>query len=54
MILVCYHPEQNALRLYDCAPDRECWVDMALIFPPNRKASLAMLIDWGWEVIGEL
>lgn len=50
MMLVCYHPEQNApLRIYDC--DLKRWWDMRHI---DGYTSLAWLIDVGWEVVGEL
>ena len=53
MILVCYHEEQDALRFYDCG--LQCWEDMIYthVFK-SREMSLALLMEWGWEVIGEL
>jgi hypothetical protein len=53
MILVCYNEEQDAFRFYDCA--LECWEDMIHQFSPRaRKCSLAVLLGYGWEVVGEL
>ena len=52
MILLMYHSEQDTFRYYMC--ECECWEDMIHMFPPLRYASLTMLIEYGWEVIGEL
>lgn len=51
MILVMYHPEQDAWRFYSC--DFECWEDMIYFPPLRRKTALSLLMSWGWEVIGE-
>lgn len=50
MILVFWHDKQEALRFYDTVA--EAWVDMAGHY--LGPTSLAMLVDWGWELLGEL
>lgn len=53
MLLVCYHEEQNALRLFMCGT--RCWEDMYEIwFNTRERTDLNMLMEYGWEVIGEL
>lgn len=54
MILVCYNEEQDCVRLYNTEQGYKCWTDMESIGFPRRLTSLAQLIDWGWEVVGEL
>jgi hypothetical protein len=49
--LVCYHAEQDALRFYDCG--LQCWEDM-IWFLKGKPTSLTQLMEYGWEVIGEL
>ena len=53
MTLVMYHTEQDALRVYLCY--RQCWADMVDV--QDRTGTLTplqWLLDWGWEVVGEL
>ncbi len=53
MFLVCYNAEQDALRIYLCGPG--CWEDMYDIYALKReRTSFQMLLDWDWEVVGEL
>lgn len=51
MILVMYNAEQDAVRFYDTVA-RE-WEDMIYVMFV-RGGSLSTLIEWGWELIGEL
>jgi len=56
VILVMYNEEQNEIRTYDCS--LACWEDMKDIYVganfKNRYTSIATLISWGWELVGEL
>lgn len=53
MHLVMYHAEQNALRIFLTAP--RCWEDMYDIWLRTREpTSMTSLIEWGWELVGEL
>lgn len=49
MILVMYHAEQNEFRFYDTV--YRGWVDMMNI---DSHCELSPLVEWGWELIGEL
>lgn len=56
MKLLFYHEEQDALRVYDT--EWECWEDMISIYVDQmhmgRATSLARLISYGWELVGEI
>ena len=55
MELVMYNEEQDALRIYCC--DSQCWLDMKHIYVGKlygQVTSLAWLMSFGWEVVGEL
>lgn len=53
MSIVMYHPEQDALLIYLTV--HQCWWDMLSIrLKTNDLTPMQMLLDWGWELVGEL
>lgn len=52
MKLLFYHPDQNALRVYDT--DYQTWEDMVPVLQSKRFTSLVLLISYGWELVGEI
>lgn len=54
MILVMYNEEQDALRLFSCG--HGCWVDMIDVYERIgfKQDQLSLVVEYGWELIGEL